>query len=513
MVFTIGSIVKDDKNNEYILDSFLGHGGFGTVYKARRLSDDLIVAVKTLQTSFGNKNSLLSFQREAMQSNLITSDYVIKYFYVHDGDTFPEYPPYIIMEYANEGSLFDLIKKQQETGKLFDLSFIIDSFSQLANGMKAISEMLVHRDIKPENILIKDGILKISDFGLSKLRDNSTQTYTLKGYGSAKYVAPEAWDNDKNTTQMDIYSMGIVFYELATLKYPYNMNTDGFHANYRDMHLYNAINNPNIYNPELPQNLVSMIIQMLEKSTHKRLASWDTVISALQVDPLPNNSVSNILKTALNIRNSADIRLQQEQARKKRIEQEKSDHCRLVYSQYENDILSPIRDFITRFNEQYTGNEQFNLNASRWNGQENFSYKIVTPSKKSIHIDSEIILAQNHIREVRRDIFFSDTPQRKENYIPQCKNKDILAWSRVSDDDGRGFNILLLKETDSLYGNWFLLKNTNSGFAPATRMEPFGFTLTELPKEILYINATHIYSSEFLKLNIDDILSFLAERA
>lgn len=119
-----------------------------------------------------------------------------------------------------DGTLTSLIENQKKTGVQFEKAFLLNVFAQLAEGMREISKFLVHRDIKPDNILICNGKMKISDFGLSKLAGENTRTLTFKGYGSTKYVAPEAWNNDKNTIQMDIYSMGIVFYELAFYLFP-----------------------------------------------------------------------------------------------------------------------------------------------------------------------------------------------------------------------------------------------------------------------------------------------------
>ena len=118
--------------------------------------------------------------------------------------------------------------------------------------MKCISEHLVHRDIKPENILNFHGVLKITDFGLSKISGESTKTMTFKGYGTSPYVAPEAWNNDRNTIQMDIYSMGIVFYELATLSYPYEKPTVNDPIAFRSMHLFKPAINPSSINKNLP---------------------------------------------------------------------------------------------------------------------------------------------------------------------------------------------------------------------------------------------------------------------
>lgn len=174
MIISVGTIVKDEQGDKYILDEILGRGGFACVYKAHRERDGYIVAVKTLLSSFGSQEDMLSFQKECLQAKLISSEHVIKYLFIHDGTIYTEYPPYIIMEFADGGSLADVIKHQRELGCQFDLSFIQDAIMQLAIGMKEISKYLVHRDIKPENILIKNGVLKISDFGLSKISGDIT---------------------------------------------------------------------------------------------------------------------------------------------------------------------------------------------------------------------------------------------------------------------------------------------------------------------------------------------------
>ena len=265
MIIAASSTIKDGEGNSYILDSILGSGGFGNVFKAHRENDGAIFAVKILLSLFESSKSMLSFQNELNETLLVSSDHIIKYIYAHDGNTYPEYPPYIIMEYA-DGTLTSLIEEQKKTGVQFENTFLVNVFTQLAEGMREISEFLVHRDIKPDNILISNGKMKISDFGLSKLAGENTRTLTFKCYGSARYVAPEAWDNDRNTIQMDIYSMGIVFYELATLSYPYNVKTSADFSTLRDAHMYKAPQNPQSINTGLPSNIVSIIIRMIEKT-------------------------------------------------------------------------------------------------------------------------------------------------------------------------------------------------------------------------------------------------------
>lgn len=510
MLLTIGSTVFDGEKNDYILDCVLGQGGFGCVYKAHRATDGNNFAIKTLLSSFTSQESLLSFQNEIRQTSLISSDHVIKYIYAHDGITYPDFPPYIIMEYADGGALTELIEEQKKQS-MFSNEFLKNIFLQLSEGMLEISKSMVHRDIKPDNILICHDILKISDFGLSKMSGEHTRTLTFKGYGTARYVAPEAWNNDKNTIQMDIYSMGIVFYELATLQYPYPIKPDANVQECRNAHLFSSITNPSSINRDLPANMVSLIIRMLEKPTQKRFSDWNQVIAAINSLPLPTDELSDVVTNALSLRNCTDIRIQEEIAARQQQRQENEDFCKLIYSQYDRIILEPIREFIARFNSQYAGTNHMKLSPEEgYTGNVIFSQSIKTLSTE-ITIRTEILLKENHTRKVPVDRFFRDEGYRTESYIPQCEKRDVLAWSQISDKDGRGFNTLLLKAENELYGDWFVLRNTNSGLSRSSRAEPFGFTLDELPKEIVNLHVMHIYNLSLSPLKVTDIPNFVAE--
>ena len=132
---------------------------------------------------------------------------------------------------------------------------------------------------------------------------------------------------------------------------------------------------------------------------------------------------------------------------------------------------------------------------------------------ESISIDTEVIFAENFTKQVPVDRIFGDSGYRFINYIPECQKRDVLAWSQVSDAKGKGFNILLLKNEDSLYGDWFVLTNTNSVFNKRWREEPFGFNIDELPKEIVHINAMHIYNLKLTEFSETVLLDFLVEHA
>lgn len=508
MIITIGSKLKDDKGNDYVLDDVLGSGGFGNVYKAHCDSDRKVVAIKLLQNTFDSDESYLSFQKETNQSKLIDSENVIKYLFIHDGNLFPEYPPYIIMEYTDGGTLRQFIDEQN--GKLIDVETLRGIFFQLANGMKAISEHLVHRDIKPENILNFNGVFKITDFGLSKNAGDSTKTLTFKNYGTSLYVAPEAWNNDNNTIQMDIYSMGIVFYELTTLSYPYNLPAIPDTISYRNMHLFDTVIKPTKKNPNLSPHIESMIIKMLEKPTQKRYKNWDEIISDLGTKPLPQTDISAFVSRAVSKRNERDLEQQRQQSEKRKAEDEREEYTQFIYSQFSNTILAPVLEFAESFNQQYVkGNKLSVIEKKKPTGNNhNFLTEIKLTGGTCISVEGEILFKENFSKRVQNP--FGDT--RTVNYIPQCKGKDILLWCQIDVHPGYGFNILLVKNNSSIYGDWFILENSSNALSRERRTSPFGFQISELPKEIELIDAMHIYVSKLYPYSRDKLLQFIADR-
>src|SRR5438552_3417056 len=149
MAITVGSIVFDGQKHEYdVLDS-IGHGGFGHVYKCRERGREIFTALKTLPTLFSDAKTLASFKNEAQMATELSHPNVIKYQFFHDGETYPTLPPYILMEYADGGTLDDLIEKNRSKNEIFPNETLLSFFHQLIDGMEAINARLIHRDIKP----------------------------------------------------------------------------------------------------------------------------------------------------------------------------------------------------------------------------------------------------------------------------------------------------------------------------------------------------------------------------
>lgn len=501
VLLNIGTEIFDDKNNKYKLVEIIGQGGFGCVFKAIRHSDGKIFAVKTMLPAFDSIIDQQVFENEISISSKIYGENVIKYEFVNDGKTLSDYPPYIIMEYASGGTLKNLIEGQKK--QFFSNEQIVSMFEQLANGMKTINRELVHRDIKPENILVSGDRLKITDFGLSKIAIQSTRTNTFKGWGTMKYMSPEAWTSAPNTLQMDIYSMGIVFFEIATLQYPYDSPMDTFEECKR-VHLNNSIKNINNINPNLSANIVSVISKMLEKPEKRRFKNWDEVLTFLEKSDGKINTYSNIVDSLIIAKNTADIAKQKEIEMLQKQKRDQEELCSLVKSQFENEILLPIKNLISAYNNTCASNDKF---TPIKNGQVNspeYYYEFKTPFNEKIILCIWTIF-ENSLKKEEYNFRSRTNRYRSEilgpsiqyvNYTLKYNEKPVIGLVKIfSEKTQLGFNMMLVRNS-GLYGDWYILncRNNFSFLNGRERKEPFAFDLKELPKQIEQIHVTGNYS-------------------
>ena len=210
-------IMKGQKiSDRYQIIKSIGEGGMANVYLAYETILDRNVAVKVLRGDLSNDEKFVRrFQREALAASSLSHPNIVEVYDV--GEDNGEY--YIVMEYIEGKHLKNLLKKR---GKL-TLSEAVDIMLQITDGMAAAHDSyIIHRDIKPQNIMIlENGLVKITDFGIAMAMNATQLTQTNSVMGSVHYLPPEQASGQGSTLQSDIYSMGIVMYELLTGELPF----------------------------------------------------------------------------------------------------------------------------------------------------------------------------------------------------------------------------------------------------------------------------------------------------
>lgn len=254
----------------YRLGSRIGTGGMGVVYEAEDQRLPRRVAIKVLPPqSFGmeRKERIQRFEREARTASQLNHPHIVS---ILDA-AFDHGFYYIAMEFVEGRTLRTLIEQES---RMLDAKTVLDLVSQVASALSAAHEAgIVHRDIKPENIMLRpDGFVKVLDFGLASVREassNPTDLRTRPGHlpGTIQYLSPEQVMGRPATPRSDLFSLGIVSYEVATGVRPFDGATDGL--------IFEAILNhppapPSVVRSGLGTELDSMILRLLEKDPDLR---------------------------------------------------------------------------------------------------------------------------------------------------------------------------------------------------------------------------------------------------
>ncbi|HXF39368.1 MAG TPA: protein kinase [Blastocatellia bacterium] len=252
----------------YTVISPIGAGGMGEVYRARddRLGRD--VAVKVLPASFANDTDrLLRFEQEARATSALNHPNIVTIHELAEVDAVR----FIVMELVDGRTLRALIDEGVSIGALIRLG------TQMTKALGAAHAAgITHRDIKPENIMVRsDGYVKVLDFGLARLvptamdKEAATLQYTQPGslVGSARYMSPEQARGENVSSPSDIFSLGMIFYEIATGRHPFA--TDSVLGTLNAITGQPAIS-PSRLNPEIPSAVEALILRMLEKDARLR---------------------------------------------------------------------------------------------------------------------------------------------------------------------------------------------------------------------------------------------------
>ena len=256
-------IVKGQKiNDRYEIRKLIGEGGMANVYLGYDTILERDVAIKVLRGDLADDEKFVRrFRREAQSASLLNHPNIVQIYDVGEDDgNF-----YIVMEYIKGQTLKQLIKKR---GKL-SLPETIDIMSQLTDGLAhAHDSYIVHRDIKPQNIMIlDDGMVKITDFGIAMAINASDLTQTNSGMGSVHYLPPEQASGKGSTIKSDIYSLGIMMYEMLAGVMPFRGETA---VEIAMKHLKNPIPSIRKVNDTVPQSVENIILKATAKNPKNR---------------------------------------------------------------------------------------------------------------------------------------------------------------------------------------------------------------------------------------------------
>lgn len=256
-------IMKGQKiNDRYQIIKSIGEGGMANVYLAYDTILDRDVAVKVLRGDLANDEKFVRrFQREALNASSLSHPNIVEVYDV--GDDNGQY--FIVMEYIEGKNLKDLLKKR---GKL-TVSEVVDIMSQIADGLSvAHDSYIIHRDIKPQNIMIlENGLVKITDFGIAMAMNATQLTQTNSVMGSVHYLPPEQASGKGSTLKSDIYSMGILMYELLTGTLPYRGDNA---VEIALKHLKEPLPSVRDEYPEIPQAVENIILKSAAKNPKNR---------------------------------------------------------------------------------------------------------------------------------------------------------------------------------------------------------------------------------------------------
>ena len=259
-------ITKGQKiNDRYEIIKSIGEGGMANVYLGYDTILDRNVAIKVLRGDLANDEKFVRrFQREALSASSLAHPNIVEMYDVgEDEGTY-----YIVMEFVDGKTLKQLLKKR---GTL-TLSEAIDIMSQLTDGMAhAHDSYIIHRDLKPQNIMIKDdGQIKITDFGIAMALNSTQLTQTNSVMGSVHYLPPEQASGKGCTIKSDIYSMGIIFYELLTGSLPFKGDNA---VEIALKHMREPVPSVREDNPSIPQSIENIIKRATAKNPKNRYDS------------------------------------------------------------------------------------------------------------------------------------------------------------------------------------------------------------------------------------------------
>jgi len=479
-------------------------GGMGEIFKGIEDNTKEDVILKLVFIDDPSEEELLS--REIDSSKMLTHENLVQT--IHTGKIAIDGNNYLflIQKYYPNGNLRSLIKNDMP----LDICFTM--MKNILQGLQEIHKIIVHRDMKPENVLVdNNGQLRITDFGLAKYIDEKTRTKSFKGAGTIPYSAPECWMGDNNSPLMDIYAVGIIFFEILTGKYPYSATSE---LEWRNCHIYEPIPDISNYRSGLNTKINQIVQKMTEKNISKRFKTANEVLNALNDAikiQVSNDREIEMLASLGNIamQQATALRLKKEKEKEKRLEWIK------LLNYHITKLLKDVIDKVNAINERFeTG--KISLQQSQVDDYNTNQTLKLTFNSKSVlfnfaNYDS---VEKNEKRYYENSINF-----QRENYgmVMQSPRKTYLGESNFVlvglaettfklRTNEYGFNLLLKIMPDEPYGEWYKMVFSKNIQPPETS---FGIDLSTFFNDYDEFRGHPMFTVKTTILNDNDINDLL----
>jgi tRNA A-37 threonylcarbamoyl transferase component Bud32 len=263
---------------KYKIVQHLGRGGMAVVYKGYQEALDRHVAIKLMHSFLSEDQDFLHrFQREARAMAALNHPYIVSvYDFDVEDDTY-----YIVMEYVSGGTLKEKLEALASEGQQLSLANTIQTVLEIADALAyAHSRSMVHRDIKPANIMINaEGKAVLTDFGIAKILSGPSYTATGAMIGTPAYMSPEQGQGHPGDERSDLYSLGVLFYQMAAGRLPYDADTP---LAVVLKHVNEPIPLLTTFNPNIPPSVQEIIFKSMAKDPNERFQTAHEMAKALR---------------------------------------------------------------------------------------------------------------------------------------------------------------------------------------------------------------------------------------
>ncbi len=261
-------------DGRYEIHELIGVGGMANVYRCNDTLDDREVAIKILKDEYlNNEEFIRRFKNESKAIAMLSHQNIVRVYDVSFGDMIQ----YIVMEYIDGITLKEYFEQQG----IIEWKEALFLTTQVLKALQHAHERgIVHRDIKPQNImLLQDGTIKVTDFGIARFSDKATRTMTEQAIGSVHYISPEQARGEATDGKTDIYSVGVMLYEMLTGKLPFDADSA---VSVALMQLQSTAKRPREINAGIPVGLEQITMKAMQKLPSDRYSSAAEMLSDME---------------------------------------------------------------------------------------------------------------------------------------------------------------------------------------------------------------------------------------